>query len=67
MGGAKSDPRDIWSFASAYIKTINPRNHDEAQTFSYRIWEAIVHKFIKNTNIKDGYERMPPKEKNKQV
>lgn len=36
-------------------------------TFSYRIWDAVVNKFIKNTNIKDGFEKIPPMERNKQV
>jgi hypothetical protein len=38
LSGAKSDPRDLWAFATSYIKTINPHNHDEAVTFSFRIW-----------------------------
>ena len=55
MDGARSDPKDLWEFTTNYITTIDAKNSDELVTFTYKIWQAIVHKFMKNTNIKDGF------------
>lgn len=65
--GAKESPEEIWAFTKGYIKTIDTSNKNEVITFSFKIWEFIVQKSIRTTNVKIGFEKIPPREPVSQV
>ena len=67
LNGALSNINDVFRFSKSFLGTINKNSDDQLSTFAYKIWNFIVHNFIKKTNVKDGFERIPPKENNAQV
>ena len=56
-----SNINDLFLFAKSFLGTIDKKNDDQISTFSFKIWDLIVNNFIRKTNVKDGFERIPPK------
>ena len=56
-----SDINDLYLFCKSFYGTIDKNNDDQVSTFAYKIWDVIINNFIKKTNVKDGFERIPPK------
>ena len=56
-----SDINDLFIFSKSFFSTIDKKNDEQLTTFGFKIWDAIVNNFIKKTNVKDGFERIPPK------
>ena len=67
LNGAMSNINDLYLFAKSFLGTIDKNNDEQVSTFAFKIWNLIVNNFIKKTNVKDGFERIPPKEKKAQV
>ena len=62
-----SDLTELFLFTKSYFQSIDRGKNDELNTFSFKIWDIIVYKFIRKTNIRDGFERIPPKERKGQI
>jgi hypothetical protein len=66
MSGSRSSPTEILIELKALLNTIDKSNQQHLTTFGLRLFQSIVHKFINNSNVKSGVERMPPKSRTDQ-
>ncbi len=66
MLGARSSPNDILIEAKSLIGTIDKNDDKQITTFGLRLFDTIVNKFINNSNVKSGLERVPPKSRTDQ-
>ena len=66
MNGARSSPSEILTEAKSLLNTVDKSNDKQMVTFGLRLFETVVHKFISNSNVKSGLERVPPKSRTDQ-
>lgn len=66
MSGSRSSPTEILTELKALINTIDKADQQQVNTFGLKLFQAIVFKFINNSNVKSGLERMPPKSRTDQ-
>jgi hypothetical protein len=66
MSGARSSPKEILLEARSQINSIDKSNDKQVVSFGLRLFDTIVNKFISNSNVKSGLERIPPKSRTDQ-